>query len=72
MTKYLKNGILEYIKNNPGVESPDITSHFKLRVDITLMALNELIEEKKVIKSWSGIKCIYKALPDTSTMITLL
>ena len=45
---WLEEAILEYIKKTNGVDSIDITSHFKLRVDITLMSLRRLVDDGKV------------------------
>ena len=42
--------VTEYIKNNPGVDSVDIVSHFKLRVDITLEAVSELLKNGTIIR----------------------
>jgi len=47
---WLEDAIEEHIKNNPKVDSVDIVSHFKLRADITLNSLSELVKQKKVIR----------------------
>ena len=56
----LENAIKEYIKNNPKVDSVDIVSHFKLRADITLLSLAELVKDDIVIrKHIFGVKYGY-------------
>jgi len=48
---WLDPAVLEYIKNNDGkVGSPEVVNHFKLRCDITLFALNRLVESGKIEK----------------------
>ena len=48
--KYLVPAVTEYIKNNPGVDSVDIVSHFKLRADITFEAVSELQNDDIIIR----------------------
>lgn len=58
--KYLVPAVTEYIKNNPGVDSVDIVSHFKLRADITLEAVSELQKDDIIIrKELCGTRCGY-------------
>ena len=58
--KFLVPAVTEYITNNPGVDSVDITSHFKLRVDITLEAVSELQKNDIIIrKELCGTRCGY-------------
>ena len=58
--KYLVPAVNEYIKNNPGVDSVDIVSHFKLRADITLEAVSELQNDDIIIrKELYGTRCGY-------------
>ena len=47
---WLEDSIEEHIKNNPKKDSVDIVSHFKLRADITLSSLNELVNERRVTR----------------------
>jgi len=47
---WLEEAIEEHIKNNPKRDSVDIVSHFKLRADITLESLNQLVMQGKVIR----------------------
>jgi len=48
---WLDPAVLEYIQNNNGkVGSPEVVNHFKLRCDITLFALNRLVESGKIEK----------------------
>jgi hypothetical protein len=48
---WLDASVYEYIKNNSGnVDSVDIVSHFKLRADITLMAVSRLETTGKIEK----------------------
>ena len=66
MTEYprkywLEDAILEYVSNHGGVDSSDIVSHFKLRCDITLMSLRELINSNKVIERQPFMKREYYA-----------
>jgi len=56
----LEKAINDYIKNNPGVDSVDIVSHFKLSADITLASLNVLLKQGKVVRQSSyGINDVY-------------
>lgn len=58
--KFLVPAVTEYIKNNPGVDSVDIVSHFKLRVDITLSVVSELQKNGTIIrKELCGTRCGY-------------
>lgn len=60
LQKYLVTAVTEYITNNPGVDSVDITSHFKLRADITLEAVSELQKNDIIIrKELYGTRCGY-------------
>lgn len=57
--EWLKLAIIEYIKNNKDtrLNSIDIIHHFKLRVDITFIALKELEKELRVVRNdlfWEG------------------
>ena len=66
MTEYpkkiwLEDAILEYVSNHEGVDSSDIVSHFKLRCDITLMSLKELINDNKIIERQPFMKREYYA-----------
>lgn len=47
---WLEDAVEEHIKNNPNKDSVDIATHFKLRVDITLNSLTQLVEDGKVIR----------------------
>lgn len=58
--EYLVPAVTEYIKNNLGVDSVDIVSHFKLRSDITLGAVSELQNDSIIIrKELYGTRCGY-------------
>ena len=58
--KYLVPAVNEYIKNNHGVDSVDIVSHFKLRADITLEAVSKLQNDDIIIrKELYGTRCGY-------------
>ena len=46
--KWLEDAVEEHIKNNPNKDSVDICTHFKLRVDITMKAISNLQEQRKV------------------------
>ena len=48
---WLEDAIEEFVRNNPGKDSVDIAAHFKLRADITLESLGQLIKDGKVIRS---------------------
>ena len=53
--EWLDPTVLEYIKNNSGnVDSVDVVSHFGLRCDITLFAINRLEKTGGIQK-----KCLY-------------
>lgn len=47
---WLENAIEKYIKNNPNQDSVDIVIYFKLRADITLRSLRQLIKDRKVVR----------------------
>jgi len=47
---WLEEAIEDHVKNNPNIDSVDIVSHFKLRADITLESLQELIKQGKVTR----------------------
>jgi hypothetical protein len=47
---WLENAIFDYIIKTNRVDSIDITLHFKLRVDITLMSLRQLVDDMKVAR----------------------
>lgn len=49
---WLKEPIIKYLKNHPGSDKIDVTTHFKLRADITLNAIRELEDEGKVRSEW--------------------
>lgn len=58
--QFLVPAVTEYIKNNPGVDSVDIVSHFKLRADITLEAVSKLQKDDIIIrKELYGTRCGY-------------
>jgi len=48
--EWLKAAIKEYVKNNPNKDSVDIAIHFKLRADITVYALGELVEQGELTR----------------------
>ncbi len=62
--KGLEDVIYEYIKNKPDVDSVDIVSHFKLRQDITLNALAQLVKDHKVERKWLGFRYGYIPLTE--------
>ena len=45
---WLEDAILEHITNNPKKDSVGICVHFKLRADITMASLHQLVEDGKV------------------------
>ena len=51
---WLEDAIFEYVKNTEKPDSVDITSHFKLRVDITLESVHQLVEDGKLSRY-----CVY-------------
>ena len=60
-TNYLKDAILEYIsKNNEKLDSVDITSHFKISVDIVLNQVQNLKEEGKIKRVLIDRRYFYK------------
>lgn len=59
--KWLEDAILDYVSKHGGVDSVDIVSHFKLRCDITLMSLKELINKNKIIETQQFMKRAYYA-----------
>jgi hypothetical protein len=48
--KQLEDDIEKYIVKNPDMDSVDIVLQFKLRADITLESLSNLVEQGKVIR----------------------
>jgi len=57
---WLEESIKEYIKNNPDVDSVDVVCHFKLRADITLNSLSQLLRQGEVIRQHlSGVNYGY-------------
>ena len=60
-TNYLKDAILEYIsKNNEKLDLVDITSHFKISVDIVLNQVQNLKEEGKIKRVLIDRRYFYK------------
>ena len=59
---WLKEPVFEYIKNTKRPDSVDITTHFKLRADITLAVVAELVKEGRVIRWEQGIQTWYEVL----------
>lgn len=59
LNEVLKNGIYEYLRNNPKRDTVDIVEYFGIRTDELLTALADLKEEKKVKVVWSGLKHSY-------------
>jgi len=55
----LKNGIYEYIKNNPERDTIDILDHFNLGQEKVFSALADLKEENRVKTVWTGFKTCY-------------
>lgn len=51
--EWLEDAIIAYLNNNPGVDSVDIVSHFKLRCDITLTSVKDLENNGKIQKKQS-------------------
>lgn len=56
MSEELKDEIIEFVKNNPGISTVDVISHFKLRIRTVLGAISELEEEKRLEKVWVVFK----------------
>ena len=55
---WLKEAIVDYLRVHKKQDAPSVVSHMKLRCDVTLTAINELITEKKVDRRWNG--CYYE------------
>ena len=55
----LKNGIYEYIENNPGRDMIDIMNHFNFGQEKVPSALADLKEENRVKVVWFGLKSCY-------------
>lgn len=51
---WLKEAIVSYIQTHERADSVDVASYMKLRSDITLTALSELIEEGQIERYWNG------------------
>lgn len=69
--KGLEDSIYEYIKNKPDVDSEDIVSHFKLRNDIILNALAQLVKDRKVERKWLGFRYVYTPLTEQKSPSTV-
>ena len=55
----LKDGIYEYIENNPECDTVDILAHFNLGQEKVFSALADLKEENRVKTVWAGLKPCY-------------
>jgi len=51
---WLKEAIVDYLRMYKKQDSVDIVGHMRLRCDFTLKALNELIDEERIEKTWNG------------------
>lgn len=51
---WLKEAIVSYVQTHERADSVGLASYMKLRIDITLTALSELIEEGQIDKYWNG------------------
>ena len=58
----LKNGIYEYIKNNPGRDMIDIMNHFNFGQEKVPSALVDLKEENRIKLKWTGLRHSYLVL----------
>lgn len=63
---YLKQPIIDYIKNNSDrhLDSVDICSHFQLRVDITMSAIYDLVQDGYITRHTSGLSAWYTVNKD--------
>jgi hypothetical protein len=52
--------VLEHIKNNPRQDSVDICTHFKLRADITMGAINRLQQAGKIERVQPHVEAWYE------------
>ncbi len=68
---WLEDAIYDYIINKPDVDSVDIVSHFKLRQDITLNALAQLVKDRKVERKWLGFRYGYVPLTEQKSPSTV-
>ena len=61
--QWLQDVVEEHIINNPGKDSVDIVTHFKLRADITMGALSDL-EDNCLIERYhiGGLRHGYRSL----------
>lgn len=59
INEILKNGIYEYLENNPERDTVDIMARFNLGQEKVLSALADLKEENRVKNIWSGLKYCY-------------
>ena len=59
INEVLKNGIYEYIENNPDRDIIDIMDHFNFGQEKVPSALADLKKENRVKLVWSGFKCYY-------------
>lgn len=59
--EWLEGAILDYIKKEESRDLLDITTRMKLRVDITMESLQQLINQGLVIKQPRGISNVYIA-----------
>lgn len=58
--EWLDKAVLEYIKNNPHKDSVDICTHFKLRVDITMEAIDRLEQAGKIERVCPHVEAWYE------------
>jgi hypothetical protein len=52
--KWLEDAIEEHVTNNPGKDSVDLVTYFKLRADITLESLGALVDDGKIERKSTG------------------
>lgn len=60
---WLESAIAEYVKNNLHCDSVDITTHFKLRADITLESVKQLEKDNIIVREHIfGVRYGYRYL----------
>jgi len=58
----LEDRILDYIKNNHGVDSVDICTHFYHQgsaIDVILESIAQLVDDNKIVRVWRGFEFTY-------------
>jgi hypothetical protein len=50
----LERAIVDYVRREPGADSPQVASYMRLRVDLTLAAITSLTKKGILARYWNG------------------